>query len=152
MSYASPLNADDLKRKASELEDEEKRENGEVTESAAEDVQSIRSLFSVQSTPQQRRGISFSTSKAWLAAWLMKIERYRCHATGIAFRPDCPSFIQFAHIHLPRALEKRDKSEEEEKEIDIAVSRISHLASSEPSTASSDGIRPRYGIPNDLAQ
>lgn len=81
------------------LEDEDQHSgNSEV-----DDSKSYRSLFSAHSTPQTWKGVQFSTSKRWLAAWLIRTNRYACDATRPKFTTDCAGDIEFAYIFLEQS-------------------------------------------------
>ena len=58
-------------------------------------------------TPPNRSGQKFPTAKRWLTNWLKHVHAHYCHATQLKFEPAAPSLVQFAHIHLPQAVQRK---------------------------------------------
>lgn len=94
----APLNAEAVSKK---YQDEPETDE-------PEEFLPISSRQSVISTPQTCKGAVLSTSKRWLTAWLKHTNTYRCHVTGTQFHPNSPSMVQYAHIHLLKAVQGKD--------------------------------------------
>ena len=100
-------------------------EETETNETEDPPIPSYQSVWSIKTTPQSRKAVTFDTSKRWLTAWLRHTDRYRCHATATQFHPDCPSKIQFAHIHLPRSVQSKEWADKVVSCISYSVSCLS---------------------------
>ncbi len=101
--------------------------------------QSVKSIAS-KTTPSTRKAVTFETSKKRLTQWLKYTKTYRCHATGTPFHPNCPSRVQFAHIHLPRLVKTKEWANIVVSSISYSVFRLLGI------TDCSIRIYPRYEI------